>query len=307
MPSPDKIPAAARPWRMVAPVIAFAGIFGLWSAYWLAARSYAIDAFTAHRAELAKQGFVLACAEEAWGGYPFRFEFSCAAPALGAPKGESLKGASLLAVAQAYNPRHVILLFDGPSEIVARGHGEKASHGRLIASFRLLSEGGAEASAELPGLSVEGRGSAELLQFFLRPSPEKGFDISLLGKGISHAGPGRPPLAIDRLQVTGRLAADGRLAISALELHAGDVGISGTGEVALDSLRRPTGRLDLATDNVTGLMALIEPRLHLGEQERGLVLGALSMLAMAGPVTVTAEDGVLRVGPAKVGDLLPLY
>jgi hypothetical protein len=31
------------------------------------------------------------------------------------------------------------------------------------------------------------------------------------------------------------------------------------------------------------------------------------MLAMAGPVTVAAEDGVLRVGPAKVGDLLPLY
>lgn len=292
---------------MMAPVLAFAGLFTLWSAYWLTARSYAIDAFAAERAGLAERGFALACAEEGWGGYPFRFVFSCAMPAISAPKGGGLKGASLLAIAQAYDPRHVIVLFDGPSVAEAKGRQERANHGRLIASFRLLSAGGVEISAELPELSVEKRVSAKLLQFFLRPSPEKGLDLSILGEGISVTEPGEAPLPVDRFEVTGRLSADGHLDIATLALETGDVRVWGGGEAALDPLHRPIGRLTLETSNVAGLIALIEPRLNLGEEERGFALGALAMLAMAGPVTVSAEDGALRVGPAKVGDLVPLY
>jgi len=292
---------------MVAPLFAVIGLFVLWSGYWLFARSVAIDTFTDRRAELAERGLALSCGEEAWGGYPFRFEFSCAGPEITAPQGLGLKGSTLLAIAQAYDPRHVILLFDGPSEVAHQGHDEQASHGRMIASFRFLSEGGVEVSAEVLRLAVAGRASADLVQFFLRPAATGGLDLSAVAERVVVSEQGRSPFAFDRAQVTGILDSDHRLAISALSLEAGTVRIQGTGEIALDASRRLSGELTLETNDVPGLVALIEPHLKLGEQERNLAMGVLAMLAATGPVTVAARDGALYVGPAKISELAPLY
>ena len=92
----------------------------LWCGYWFIAFSGARELIQAKRLEFTGRGMELTCARETWGGFPFRFEFQCETAKLQFihdTQTYNVQTTKILAIAQAYNPLHVILLVDGPTSI----------------------------------------------------------------------------------------------------------------------------------------------------------------------------------------------
>jgi hypothetical protein len=111
---------AKRPWYMFYPLTGMILVSLLWCGYWFIAFSGAKELFEAKRLEFAGRGMAFSCARESWGGFPFRFEFQCGTAKLHFIHGSQTYGvqtSKILAIAQAYNPLHVIVLVDGPTSI----------------------------------------------------------------------------------------------------------------------------------------------------------------------------------------------
>lgn len=143
--------SAPRPRRrlILLPVVLLFLIAVLWSGAWFWAAHYAgtmVDRFLAHEAAAGRR---YACAERHIGGYPFRIEIRCDKPtadiaAAGGPLQASAE--SFLAVAQVYDPNHVIGELAGPLRI-----GRYGDVPPLEINFRL-------AEASLVGLPVRQMG-----------------------------------------------------------------------------------------------------------------------------------------------------
>ncbi|MGL6181216.1 MAG: DUF2125 domain-containing protein, partial [Aestuariivirga sp.] len=145
---------APRPWRMLFPLFAVLALGLAWSAYWIIASSLAQTAVAERRTALAERGQRLDCSEERWGGFPFRFAFTCADPVLTADTAGTAQASRLRAVAMAYNPWHLLLLVDGPTRLSRRdGAGLTLNHEGILASLRFRDQTTPpDVSIELPTL-----------------------------------------------------------------------------------------------------------------------------------------------------------
>ena len=97
-------------------VVAIAG----WSAIWYFGTQKAEEMALAWLAAEAEAGRVYSCAERAVGGYPFRVSLVCDEPSLALSDAEPrvrATGVAFRAVAQVWNPTHVIFEIDGPVRI----------------------------------------------------------------------------------------------------------------------------------------------------------------------------------------------
>lgn len=100
--------------------------------------------------------------------------------------------------------------------------------------------------------------------------------------------------------------AGGAMAISRAQLVWGPADVSGAGDVSLDALLRPVGRLSVVvTDPETLIGALVEAGLVHDEQG-----DALRLAAMMAPRRDTGialpfrfQDGGLFLGPARIGSV----
>ena len=121
----------------------------VWCGYWFIAFSGAKELIQAKRLEFAGKGMQLACARESWGGFPFRFEFQCEIASLQLTDGDEtykIQSTKILAVAQAYNPLHVLLLVDGPTSIDRNN----ITHERALISVTVNRSQDLDASLEPP-------------------------------------------------------------------------------------------------------------------------------------------------------------
>jgi hypothetical protein len=298
-----------RPWRMLLPLVALVLLFAAWSGYWWIADGYAQKAAAEQRARLAGHGLTLACDRESWGGYPFRFEFNCRAPRLVLQDHGSLAAAHVLAVAQAYDPTHMVLLVDGPTMAAAPGFAPVTIlHGRAMISLRIIGTSDAEISADVPDVKIEGLVSAADVQLFSRPGLVPGtIDVAARLSQVKAALPGRPPLAFDSAQVIATLDRPLHATVSDISAALGTTRVWTSGDAGLDAEHRPAGKLTVATNDVKGLMAILDPQLALNEQQRTAFNLMLAFLGKEAKTTVTARDGQLSVGPVKLADLAPLF
>lgn len=98
-----------------------------WSVFWYVASSEIGRQFDGWQAREAKAGRVYKCGDLSVGGYPFRFEVSCAnaSASLAAQTASQapIEGrvARILAVAQVYNPKLLIAEFTSPATIMPQG------------------------------------------------------------------------------------------------------------------------------------------------------------------------------------------
>ena len=98
-----------------------------WSVFWYVASSEIGRQFERWQAREAKAGRVYNCGDLSVGGYPFRFEVSCAnaSASLAAQTASQApidgRVARILAVAQVYNPKLLIAEFTAPATIVPQG------------------------------------------------------------------------------------------------------------------------------------------------------------------------------------------
>jgi hypothetical protein len=107
--------AQSRPWFIALPTIAVVVLGAIWSAFWYYASNKAEATVTAWRAREAESGRVYGCANESFGGYPFRIEVECAGPAVDDRNmAMSIRARHLAAVAQVWDPTLVIAEIASP-------------------------------------------------------------------------------------------------------------------------------------------------------------------------------------------------
>ena len=281
----------------------------LWSIYWFVAAGIARDRLAAERATLAQQGWHLACTEEGWAGYPFHFEFSCRSPVLTFADKAEARSSNLLLVALAYAPSQIAVLLDGPTTISAPGLvPTKVVHERALAAITLDRLGRPAVSAEIPAAAVAGLGRADKLMVHSRPSPAAaGTDVAVIANGLVYEPPGQPVLAVDDGSLLGTVTPDQAFAIDRFDLRQGDLRTWGSGRLALDPERRPTGEVSIETNDSKALLELAAPHLGLSESKITSLRTMLGLLGNSAKAPVIAKDGALYVGPFQVAQLRPLY
>lgn len=299
---------AARPWKMFIPLGFVLGLAIAWSIYWFVAMGLAKQKFAEERQSLASQGLLLQCATEGWGGFPFRFEFSCATPVMTFGDKAELRSAELLLVALAYAPWQVTALVDGPSELSGQEIGRReATHQRIMAVLTYEGDGKARFSAEIPTLSIDGIGAAERLMLHSRPSASGGTDIAVSATKFAYHQEDKQAPIMDQVEGLGTVLPDGSLKIDKAEIQRGDLRLWGSGTLSLDSTRRISGRIDTETNDINRLLDLLGPQFQLTGQQVSNIRLMLGILGNEAKASIIAKDGTLYVGPFAVATLTPVY
>lgn len=297
-----------RPWRMFLPLAIVLLLAGLWSVYWFIASGIAEDRLASERQKLAAQGVTLACIEEKWGGYPFRFEFSCTSPGITYAGKVEARSAKLLMVALAYAPWQVAVLVDGPTNLSAPGlMPTEITHERALAAVTLDTSWQPSLSVEIPAVASGALGKAKKLMLFTRPAASGGIDLALEGSGISYLPEDKPPVMLDSARMRGTLTPDHVFRLDSFELSQGELRYWGSGSLALDADRRISGQIDTETNDLQALLAVAGPQLGISDGKLANLRTMLGLLGEGAKASIIAKDGALYVGPFQVSELRPLY
>ena len=296
----------------------------VWCGYWFIAFSGAKELIQAKRLDFAGKGMELTCAHESWGGFPFRFEFRCETAKLQFihdHENYAVRSAEILAVAQAYNPLHVLLLVDGPTSIDrAKTNVATVTHERALLSVKVGLDKDWDASLEAASVNAQGLFTSAQLKLFARKINGR-LDLAADTKELTVIRPENPPVIVSSAELVGQtnasLLTQRRLAgqsfeISALRISQGPVDFAATGTVFLDPQHRLAGRLSSQTNDIDGVMKFIEPVFALNEQDSTTIKNLVTLTG-SDPATNTtkadfvAKDGALYWGLLKLADLTPLY
>jgi hypothetical protein len=300
--------SAARSWRMFLPLAAVLLLALLWTVYWFIAAGIAKTRLAEERTKLAAQGVTLACATEDWGGYPFHFEFTCGSPALRLQGQAEIKSSELLLAALAYAPWQIVALLDGPSTFEASGVPSRtADHQRAIAALTFDRDWKLNVSADVPALAIQDLGTAARVMLHTRPSGAGGIDIAISAKDVLFQPPAGPPFSISEGELLGTLSSNSSLTVERLSLQQNEIRYWGTGTLELDAAHRPTGRLDTQTNDLNGLLSLLDPHLQLTDEQKAALRSMLGLLGSEAKAPLIARDGILYLGPFKLAELTPLY
>ncbi len=300
--------SAARSWRMFLPLAAVLLLALLWTVYWFIAAGIAKTRLAEERTKLAAQGVTLACATEDWGGYPFHFEFTCGSPALRLHGQAEIKSSELLLAALAYAPWQIVALLDGPSTFEASGVPSRtADHQRAIAALTFDRDWKLNVSADVPALAIQDLGTAARVMLHTRPSGAGGIDIAISAKDVLFQPPDGPPFSISEGELLGTLSSNSSLTVERLSLQQNEIRYWGTGTLELDAAHRPTGRLDTQTNDLNGLLSLLDPHLQLTDEQKAALRSMLGLLGSEAKAPLIARDGILYLGPFKLAELTPLY
>ncbi|HEX8166523.1 MAG TPA: DUF2125 domain-containing protein [Beijerinckiaceae bacterium] len=341
-----------RPGRfwLFAPAAALALVCAGWAAAWFVIRDRVAEGLDAWLANETAAGRRWECPERAIAGFPFRIEVSCARLALEAPEG-TLGAGRLRTVTQVYQPRLTVFELDGPLRASLGGVALEGSWDSLRGSFHSAPHGFARASLVVAGAKLRATGpmgdaalSARHAEAHARPGPDADAAVEVAVKAEGAAVPaldgllgGTEPLDADlearvtqarplprpsRQDVERWREAGGRIGLDRLTLAKGERRLEARGELALDELRRPAGRLDVAVLGLSDLLpALMTGRLPGAGGALGSAAGALGGF-MGGRRTVPApgakpsplpairlENGRILFGLAPVPGvrLMPLY
>jgi len=252
----------------------------LWSAYWIFALDKAGDRLAALRDSVQHSGTSIHCEKERWSGFPFRIALACTPLSItlsSAPQPITIGLSRIDLLAQAYDLHRVIAVAASPATINRLA----LQYRKAVASFDDSGAAGIK-SIRIIAAAESLTGDAP----FLRDHPLDDFSM----EGVLSTGP--PAMTIDRI-----------------ELRAQEIGIHGSGHVALDADRRLAGRLKLSIARLDLLLAEITRSGLLSEKETA---GA-SLVALLGSknrrvtIELRLDRGRVYLGPFKVGELPPLW
>ena len=291
----------------------------VWCGDWFIAFLGAKELIQAKRLEFTGRGMELTCARETWGGFPFRFEFQCETAKLQYIQGSetyNVQTTKVLAIAQAYNPLHVIVLVDGPTSIDRT----TVIHDRALISVTVGLDKDWDASLETASVNAHGLFTAGQLKLFARKINGR-LDLAASTNELTVIQPENSPIIVSSAELVGHtntaLLTQQRLAgqsfeISALKISHGPVDFAATGTVSLDPQHRLAGKLSSQTNDIDGVMKFIEPIFALNEEDSATIKNLVTLTG-SDPATNTtkadfsAKDGALYWGLIKLADLTPLY
>lgn len=268
---------SGRAWR-IAPFALVALVTIGWSIGWVLVRDRVVTEMDRALGVEATLGREWTCADRRVGGFPFRIDISCASLGVADARGTAIELGPTRAVAQIYNPRHVIVQSAGPVraqggdgrlvgewqslEASIRDLGRGTEQLALVASgTRLVAE-----TSQSPVGPVEAR--ADRVELYARPMPGStngtvdvvlradGLDAPALAEALALTSPAAIEL---QLRAHGVRAASGSslfdyletwrglggsVDVEVLELDAGGTRVRTTGTIALDEERRPLGQIE---------------------------------------------------------------
>jgi hypothetical protein len=335
-------PADARRSRfwLYTPFVLLGLVAAAWSVAWMVIRDRTTEGLDAWFAAEAKNGRRWTCGDRSLAGYPFRVEVTCGSLALRQRDVTASLG-RVHAVAQVYQPRHVIIQVDGPLRLAQGAVTVDGGWRRLEASIRGAATRLQRASlvAEAPAFRVAGPGIADVavssqrFEAHLRPSPtareEGAYDaaisasqakVPLLDAALGGAEPADVQLDVTATKMQGFRGrpmveeierwrqAEGRLGVMLLSVSKGSRRLEAKGELRLDELHRPAGQLAVAAAGIEELMGHLS-----GNRVGGNLLGSLLGEGARQPSAAARnlmplpplrlDNGRLAVGPFALPNL----
>jgi hypothetical protein len=306
---------AKRPWYMFYPLGGMLLLSVIWSGYWYMATSKIKQQMAEQRQILKGRNVSLDCGKETWGGFPFRLEFTCETTTL-RYLDATVESKKLRAVAQVYNPFHILLLIDGPSTVSQQGKPSiAATHRDALISIIYDTKGNWDVSSELTDINVQNLFSSISLKFFARQHDGK-IDLAGNADGLAVQTPNNMQGKIDHAEFLAQSDAlqseNPSIAIQAIKMSSGAATLNAQGNFMLNAAHQLTGKLTVQTDNIDALLKLVAPLVAMKEQD---LTGIKSLLMMQGnnpasplqKAEFTAKDGGLYWGLLKISDLEPVY
>lgn len=297
---------SSRPWRMFGPLAVVLLLLAGWSIFWLYASAAARNASDAARQRLAADGIRLDCAGENWGGYPFRFEFTCDSPRLTTPEGLA-SATRLAAVAQAYNPGHIVLLIDGPASAQGVSQSFDMWQGRALVSLLVKDGKVARFSAEIPDPVIKDRFTAGKLFIHGRAPPDGLPELAISAEALRVTIPEQGNLSLDEAAAVVSPSEGRSLEISSVSLRQGDIKLWGKGRIGLDDRNRLSGKIATATNDLDGLLQAAAPLLRMNDKDRAALRLVLGLFGKEMKADMIFRDGDLYWGPLQLGELTPLF
>ena len=310
-----------------------------WTAIWSTARSRILDEVDHRLGVLAERGIRIACADRSIGGYPFRMELACNAPGVTlAETGVSGSAGGLRVVAQVWDPRLILVEFDGPGVFGEPNRETSAKWRTLRASLRWSATGVDRVSIAAEGLDLTTRptgGAAVHLtashaEVHGRPSGE-GRDLDLAASlaaaslTLADKRVGPPAAAVS---VSARLveflppgpgpalpafaARGGRIDPVKLGFSVGGIAVEGSGATRLDEAGRLDGMITLVA---RGLESLASGGAKDLGPELTAVLSGFVLLGKASHdpalpgrrLEMIVDHGLVRIGRLTLGQMAPLF
>ncbi len=284
----------------------------VWSGYWIVTSSQVRKQLATERETLKVDGVDLKCGQELWGGFPFRFEFTCQTLSL-VSRQTTITTPKLRAVAQAYNPFHILLLIDGPTNF-AKGNLKLASvtHRNGIVSVVYDTAGNLDVRSEFFDVAIEGQAKAKSFRLFARKQGDK-IDLA----GDTDAIMVQPSnTKIDRMAFVAATSAveteTPAVDITSIKLSAGPANIEAQGRLEVNTAHNLSGKITTQTNDIDAVLKLIAPFSGMNEKS-GAALKSLLALQGNDPklpaqkAEFTIKEGELYWGLMKIGKLEPLY
>lgn len=304
----DAAPQRHSRFWLFAPFVLIGLVIVGWTAAWFLIRDRAESEIDAALAREVNAGRRWTCAERRIGGFPFRIEVSCRNLSLARADGMTLDLGAARAVAQVYQPRHVIAEVAGPLRLQDGPIAVTGEWRRLAASLRGVGRRTASLDMEAiePRLQVAGvePGSVavEAASFEAharrspgRPDQEGTVDAVIRTTGLRNAaldtltandtpavlevqarvtqalaaGRGPLPTQVERWRTAG-----GRVELELLDLAKGPVRVQAKGNLGVDEMHRADGRIQASGAGVGQILNTV-----LGTERAGpatLLLGALT-------------------------------
>jgi hypothetical protein len=301
MPMPDsRAPATPAPrgrfWLYAPYALVLAVVLG-WAGFWFMVKGRVAAGIDQWVAKEADAGRDWVCQRRSIAGFPFRIEVKCETLTLARrndPSAPALALGPVLAVAQVYEPRHIIGESAGPLTATwADGRKGEMSWASARMSLRSSANGFERAALvmEKPvfassGLEMEPvrAGRTEL---HLRPAParaaEQAFELSLEVKALAAAG-------LDQLSGT-REPADVRL--SAIATHTGAF-LGGITPSTLETWRAAGGAIEFSRFGIVKSQAVLEGAGWLGLDDYRRLRGRID----------ASQSGIDQIGGMRLGGLL---
>jgi hypothetical protein len=285
------------------------------------------------------------CESLAFSGFPFRIEAACARPSVvfAAAPVRKIEAGRFVAKAGVLAPARIQGALVGPAHITSdRGKGQ-ATWTRFEWHWG-VSGGAPDLRLDVSGLSFIGEGdlqawdgsAAEALRARLRPAPDRAVDARVTEASFSAEAVKAPVLdlalgtgapasidttalitrsdalasggnGVDRLE-RWRLA-EGRVGLSAFAASRGPSRIEGSGELGLDELRRPEGRLSVRLSGMEPFlkkMGIGSGSMAIEGMLRGMLAPAREDSSATGPaIPLNLRNGRVHLGPIRTPVALP--
>jgi hypothetical protein len=268
------------------PVVGLVLLAVAWSGFWFFSANKAQASLDEWRSREASAGRIYGCAEEGFGGYPFRIEMHCRSPQVeDRGTGLTLHAGDLTAVAQVWDPTLLIGEISGPMTAEQTGGtptmtmtwtlAQASLRGLPVSSQRL------SIVIDKPGLtSAEGASlaSADHMEFHARRNADSTPESPALDYALDFTRFTAPPMGsyvtaatdahiVGVLRGVGDLtprpvaaklrelqAANGRLELTTARFQQGDLVTTAVGAVSLTPRGTLNGELNLTVNNFAKLL-----------------------------------------------------